>query len=190
VGSTAQNAWRAIYKVVGKRWWNNLTDNPRQAWRTFTENYPRTDQLRQVYAPSGVARHSGCNAISYFYAGTYLDNPPKDLHCHQPTRLEILTATAAPQALSIRMYGTLDADEYWVLSATPCKSIGRHNFTTLFRYIASGTNALPYTDNAIAAYTAAIGALLASKKFAVRFQIANAATGTISKPQIVLATVT
>lgn len=190
MGSTAQNAWRAIYKVVGKRWWNNLTEAQRLAWRTFTEQFPRSDQLGQVYAPSGVARHSGCNAIAYNFAGTFLDDPPPDLHCHQPTQLEILTATAAPQALSIRMYGTLDANEYWTLDATPGKSPGRHNFATLYRPIANGTNALPYTDNAIAAYTAAIGALVAAKKFAVRFRIANVATGTISRPQTAQAIVT
>ena len=190
MGSTAQDTWRAIYRVIGARWKANLTDAQRRAWNEFTEQYPRHDQLSQRYAPSGVARHSGCNAISYYYAGTFIDDPPPDLHCHQPKSVAITIATAAPQALEILMDGTLDADEYWSLRATPQVSVGKYNLNTLFRPIASGTNALPYTYDAIAAYTAAIGPLIAGKKFAVRFQIANVATGTISIPVSDSATVT
>jgi len=190
MGSTAQNTQRAIYSVVMPRWRDNITETQRLAWRTFTEQYPRSDQLSQKYAPSGVARFIGCNAISYYYAGTFIDDPPRDLHCHQPQSVAITVATAAPQALEILMDGTLDADEYWSLRATPQVSVGKYNLSTLFRPIDSGTNALPYTYDAIAAYTAAIGPLIAGKKFAVRFQIANVATGTISIPISASATVT
>jgi hypothetical protein len=190
MGSTAQNTWRAIYRVIGARWKDNLTDAQRRAWNGFTEQYPRHDQLSQRYAPSGVARYSGCNAISYYYAGTFIDDPPRDLHCHQPKSVAITVATSDPQALEIRMDGTLDADEYWSIRATPQVSVGKYNLNTLFRPIASGTDPLPYTYDAIADYTAAIGPLIAGKKFAVRFQIANVATGTISTPVSDSATVT
>jgi hypothetical protein len=190
MGSPAQNAHRAIYAVVMLRWAANLTEEQRCAWMQFTLNYPKTDQLGQVYTPPGVARHIGLNSISYKYAGTFLDDPPPDLHCHQPTLVQILTATAAPQALSIRMSGTLDPDEYWVLSATPQVSVGRYYLNGIFRAIDFGADALPHTVDALAAYTAAIGALVAGKKFAVRFQIANVATGTISTPISATATVT
>jgi len=182
MSSAAQDAWRLIFKAAAARWNANLTDAQRQAWRTFTENYPRKDQLGQRYAPSGQNRHASCNAISYAYAAAWLDNPPPDLHCHQPTLVTILTATAAPQALTIRMYGTLDDDEFWVLSAAPLTNVGRSNVTNLWRPLDFGNDALPFTYDAIAEYTAKFSALVAGKKIHVKFQIANVATGTISCP--------
>jgi hypothetical protein len=181
--SPAQTAQQNLMAAVRPRWSSTLTETQRRAWREFTEQFTRHDQLAQAYAPSGIARFCGCNIISYKYAGTFLDDPPVDLHCHQPTAVEILTATAAPQTLTIRMYGTLDANESWVLGSTPAKSVGFHNLANLWRPLAFGTNALPFTYNAIAAYTATFGPLLAAKRIGVRFQIANAATGTISQPQ-------
>jgi len=190
MSSAAQDAWRLIFKAVAARWNANLTDAQRLAWRTFTERYPRSDQLAQGYAPSGQNRHAGCNAIAYAYAAAFLDDPPADLHCHQPTQLEILTATATPQALSIRMYGTLDADEYWVLTAAPLTNVGKSNVGNLWRPLDFDTDALPYTEDAIAAYTAKFSALVAGKRIHVRFQIANTATGTMSQPITTSATVT
>ena len=180
MSSPAQDAWRLIFKPGALRWNSTLTDAQRLAWRTFTENYPRRDQLGQMYAPSGQNRHAGMNAISYAYAGTFIDDPPMDLHCHQPTDVVILTATETPQALAIRMYGTLDADEYWVLCATPMTNVGAYNVTRLWRPLAFGADVLPFTYDAIAEYTAHFSALLAGSKVHVRFQIANTATGTIS----------
>lgn len=182
--SPAQSAQQAIYAVVRPRWSATLTEPQRTAWREFTEQFPRHDQLGQQYAPSGIARFCGCNAIAYKYAGTFLDDPPADLHCAQPTLVTIPTATSAPQALEIYMEGTLNADEYWVLASILGCSPGTHNLQNLWRPIAFGPDALPFTYNAIAAYTATFGALISAKKIAARFQIANTATGTISKPQI------
>jgi hypothetical protein len=181
MSSSAQDAWRLIFKTVAARWNSTLTELQRQAWRTFTENFRRQDQLAQSYAPSGQNRHAGCNAISYQYGGVYLDDPPRDLHCHQPTNVEILTATATPQALEIRMYGTLDADERWVLSATPLTNAGRSNVNNIWRPLDFSDDALPYTYDAIAEYTAKFSALVAGKKINVKFQIANVGTGTISQ---------
>ena len=178
--STAQAAQRLIYAAVYPRWSTNLSDAQRQAWRTFTENYPRTDVLKQTYAPSGQSRFNGCNSISWKYASAWLDNPPANLHCHQPTAVEILTATETPQALSIRMYGTLDADEYWVLSATPLTNLGVYFTKHLWRPLDFGPDPLPFTYDAITEYTAKFSALTTVKKVHVKLQIANAATGTIS----------
>jgi len=190
VSSAAQDAQRLIFKTAALRWNSTLTDAQRLAWRTFTEGYRRTDQLAQSYAPSGQSRHAGCNAISYAYAGAFLDIPPLDLHCHQPTNIEILTATAAPQALSIRMSGTLDADEYWVLTAAPLTNVGKSNVRSLWRPLDFDNDALPHTEDAIAAYTAKFTALVATYKIHVRLQIANVATGTISCGITTSATVT
>jgi hypothetical protein len=190
MSSAAQDAQRLIFKTASLRWNSTLTDAQRLAWRTFTETYPRTDQLSQRYAPSGQSRHAGCNAIAYAYAGTFLDDPPPNLHCHQPTKIEILTATAAPQALSIEMSGTLDADEYWVLTAAPLTNVGKTNVGNLWRPLDFGSDALPHTEDAIVAYTAKFSALVAAKRIHVRFQIANVATGTISCPITTSATVT
>lgn len=190
MSSPAQVAWRLIFKAAALRWNSTLTDAQRLAWRVFTENYPRADQLSQTYAPSGQTRHAGSNAISYAYAGTFLDDPPANLHCHQPTKIEILTATAAPQALSIRMSGTLDADEYWVLSAAPLTNVGKINVGNIWRPLDFGADPLPHTEDAIAAYTAKFSALIAGKKIHVRFQIANVATGTMSTGIITSATIT
>lgn len=182
MSSAAQDAWRLIFKAAALRWNATLTEEQRRAWRTFTENHPRNDSLRQSYAPSGQNRHAGCNAISYLYAGTFLDDPPLDLHCHQPAGVEIITATAAPQALEVTMSGTLDADEYWVLSAAPLKNVGRQNVNNLWGPLDFDNDPLPYTDDAIAAYTAKFSALTAGKRIHIKFQIANVATGTISTP--------
>jgi hypothetical protein len=78
------------------------------------------------------------------------------------------------------MSGTLDPDEYWVLYATPLCNLGVFNVTRLWRPLAFGADALPYTYNAIGAYTATFSPLLAGKKVWARLQIANVATGTIS----------
>ena len=78
------------------------------------------------------------------------------------------------------MYGALDADEYWVLSATPLTNLGVLNVTRLWRPLAFGNDALPFTYDAIAEYTAKFEPLVAAQKVHVRFQIANVATGTIS----------
>ena len=190
MSSAAQDAWRLIFKAAAARWNSTLTEAQRRAWCAFTENFPRTDQLSQAYAPSGQNRHAGCNAVSSMYDASWLDDPPHDLHCHQPTQLEILTATAAPQLLSIRMYGTLDADEYWVLTAAPLTNVGRSNVSNLWRPLDFDDDALPHTEDAIAAYTAKFSALVAGKKIHVRFQIANVATGTISQGIPTSATVT
>jgi hypothetical protein len=180
VSSAAQDAWRLIFKAAALRWNSTLTDAQREAWRTFTETYPRHDMLSQAYSPSGQNRHAGCNAISYAYAGTFIDDPPADLHCHQPTLVEITTATAVPQALSILMHGTLDANEYWVLYATKLTNVGLNNPARLWSPLASGNDALPFTYDAIAQYTALFSPLVAGKKVHVRLQIANVLTGTIS----------
>ena len=180
MSSPAQDAQRLIIAAIYPRWSDTLTDAQREAWRKFTDSYPRHDALGQQYTPSGQNRHMGCNAISYKYNATFINDPPADLHCHQPTALIILTATVTPQALSIRMYGTLDADEYWVLTATPLQNAGVANVTSLWRPLAFNTDALPFTYNAIGAYTATFSALLAGKKVHARLQIANVATGTIS----------
>jgi hypothetical protein len=121
-----------------------------------------------------------CNINSWKYGGAWLDDPPADLHCHQPTALEILTATVTPQALSIRMYGTLDADEYWVLTATPLQNLGVSYTGHLWRPLDFNDDALPFTYDAIAEYTTKFTALATSKKVHARLQIANIATGTIS----------
>jgi hypothetical protein len=180
MSSAAQDAWRLIFKAAALRWNSTLTEAQREAWRNFTENYPRHDSLRQVYAPSGQGRHAGCNTISYAYAGTFLDDPPADLHCHQPTEIEILTATAAPQALELRMYGTLEAEEYWVLGAAPLKNVGRSNVKNIWGPLHFSNDALPFTYDAIAEYTAKFTPLTAGKRIHIKFQIANVATGTIS----------
>lgn len=190
MSSPAQVAWRVIFAAGAARWNSTLTDPQRLAWRIFTERHRRHDQLSQSYAPSGQNRHAGCNAISYGYAGTFLDEPPPDLHCHQPTAVQILTATAAPQALTIRMWGTLNADEFWVLCATPLTNVGMYNVNRLWRPLAFAQHVLPYTFNAISAYTAIFGPLVAGKKVHTKFQIANTATGTISVPLTTSKTVT
>jgi hypothetical protein len=181
MSSPAQDTWRAINHVVWPRWNLNLTDQQRAAWRAFTEQYPKHDQLRQSYCPSGQNRWAGCNSISYAYGGVFLDDPPVDLHCHQPGEVTILIATASPQALTIHMEGTLDADEYWVLAAAPLTKPGRFNVCNLWRPLAFGSDALPYTFDALSDYTAKFTALIAGKKINVKFQIANVATGTISQ---------
>jgi hypothetical protein len=180
MSSAAQDAQRLIYQAVYPRWSATLTEAQRQAWRKFTDGYPRKDQLGQGYCPSGQSRFNGCNSISWKYAAAWLDDPPADLHCHQPTAIEILTATETPQALSIRMYGTLDPDEYWVLSATPLTNIGVLNVTRLWRPLDFASDALPFTYDAIVQYTAKFEALVAGQKVHARLQIANVATGTIS----------
>jgi hypothetical protein len=181
MSSAAQDAWRLIFKAAALRWNSTLNDAQRQAWRTFTENYRRQDQLAQGYAPSGQSRHAGCNAITFAYGAVYLDDPPRDLHCNQPTAVEILTATADPQALSVHMEGALDADEFWVLAATELTNVGKHNVNAIWRPLDFGSDALPFTYDAIAEYTAKFSALVAGKKVHVKLQIANVATGTISK---------
>jgi hypothetical protein len=178
--SEAQDARHAIYAVLFPRWSATLTEAQRTAWRSFAPGYPRTDALGQNYAPSGHNAFISAIAISYAYAGSFINNPPAGLFCHQPTALEILTATASPQALDIRMYGTLTADEYWVLGATPTTTAGTYNVRALWRPLAFGQNALPYTHDAAAEYFAKFDELISTKKVAVRFQIANVATGTIS----------
>ena len=181
MSSPAQNMQQAKFKAAALRWNSTLTDAQRQAWRTFTENYPRHDKLGQTYAPSGQNRHASCNTITNTYNSTFLDNPPLDLHCHQPTLVEILIATAAPQALRVRMFGTLDADELWVLCATPLTNVGKSNVSAIWRPLDFSTDALPYTYDAIAEYTIKFTALTAGKRINVKLQIANLTTGTISK---------
>ena len=190
MSSPAQDAWRLIFKAAALRWNSTLSDTQREAWRTFTDAYPRADALAQSYAPSGQNRHAGCNAISYAYAAAFIDDPPSDLHCHQPTFVQITTATAAPQALEILMHGTLDADEYWVLSASPLTNVGFNNPSRLWRPLDFGSDALPFTYDAIATYTAKFSALSATKKLFIRLQIANVATGIISTGIPTSATVT
>ena len=180
--SPAQLAQQALYAAVRPRWSATLTEAQRTAWRAFTEQYPRKDQLGQKYVPCGIARFCGMNAISYKYAHRFLDDPPADLHCHQPTLVTIPTATSTPQALEIHIEGTLDADEYWVLASILGCSAGTFYLTNRWSAIAFGADALPYTFNATAAYTATFGPLIAAAKIAARFQIANTATGTISRP--------
>ena len=77
MSSPAQDAQRLIYKAVYPRWSGNLTEAQRTAWRAFTENYPRQDQLGHGYCPSGQSRFNGCNSISWKYAAAWLDDPPQ-----------------------------------------------------------------------------------------------------------------
>jgi hypothetical protein len=105
--TTIQTDYQDIFKAGALRWNGNLTDDQRNAWRKFSQQYPRVDQLRQGYAPSGQNRHAGCNAVAYRYGGGFLDDPPPDLACDQPTSVEILAATETPQLLTVRMTGSL-----------------------------------------------------------------------------------
>jgi hypothetical protein len=107
--TTIQTDYQDIFKAGALRWNANLTDDQRKRWREFSQLYPRTDQLAQGYAPSGQCRHAGSNAVAYRYGGGFLDDPPANLDCPQPTNVEILAATETPQLLSVRMSGSLAA---------------------------------------------------------------------------------
>lgn len=180
MSSQAQDDQRTIFEAAALRWNANLTDAQRLAWRAFTDRYPRQDVLGQTYAPSGQNRHAACNAITNTYNGFWLDDPPLDLHCHQPTGVIILVATAAPQSLLISMEGVSDDEEYWEIHAAPLTNAGRSNVNHLWRPCANGSDHLPYSYDAIGEYTAKFSALAPGKRVHVKLRVANVYTGTIS----------
>ena len=181
MSSPAQDDNRLIFKAAALRWNAVLTDAQREAWRIFTERFPRTDQLGQKYAPSGQNRHAGCNAIANLVGYMWLDDPPLDLHCNQPQTLQIVTATAAPQALLVSVGDLMDADEIWLLCGTPQTNVGKHNVENLWRPFLTCADPLPTTYDAILEYTAKFAPLVAGKKVNIKFQILNGRTGTISQ---------
>lgn len=179
--SDAQTAWKLNFAAAAARWNATLTDAQREAWRAYAAQYPKRGTLGQTYFPTGQNRHAGCNAISQFYALTWIDDPPLDRQCSQPAALIINSANSSPQSLSVTLSGSMLATECWALSATPCTNVGFNNPARLWRPLTSAFYALPWTTNAEGAYNAIFGPLRPSKKVWLKFQIANVAKGVISQ---------
>ena len=180
--SPAQQTWNNYFKAAAARWNANLTEAQRQAWRSFASQFPRRGTLGQTYTPTAQNRHAGCNAISFAYGATWVNDPPPDQDVHQPQQLDILTCSHSPQELTIYLNSTLGPNEVWVIHGTPQQNPGFNNPARLFRLITVGAYALPYTLDITAGYTAIFGALNATNKLWIMLRIADTSKGVISQP--------
>jgi hypothetical protein len=179
--SPAQQTWTDNFKACAARWNSTLTEPQRQAWRAFAQTHTRYDQLHQPYTLTGQNQHASCNAISHYYATTWLDWPPDNLDVTQPDALTITACNFSPAYLSIQIHPQPATNEYWALSAAPQQRPGFNNAARLFRaWIAGAHNYVPAPDLA-PAYAAAFRPLIYGKKLFLRYQIANVTHGSISR---------
>jgi hypothetical protein len=174
--STAQTAARARITTFSKAW-SGLTDAQRIAWDAAAGggSWGLTDTLGNSFNPSGEQLYVGLNCSLSQIGESAITSPPSHA-TFSSLSLGTITAAAGTPTLTIAYGGTLGGSETFVVYATPQLSPGIMSPSeSLFREIDSYNSASPV--NALSAYTAKFGTLVAGQKVHIRLEVVNQNTG-------------
>lgn len=174
--TTAQGNVRSKLTNLSQSW-RGLTDAQRNAWNTAVSNFTGTDIFGDIKTPSGINLYTKINLNLANVAQSQLNLPPLPSSVGVFNSLTI-TATATTPALSIAFTQTgVAAGQTVVVEATTQLSAGKNFVKSEFRKIGTfaGGTATPY--NALSAYTAKFGSLVAGQKIFIRFKAVSNTTG-------------
>jgi len=174
--STAQTAARARITTFSKAW-AGLSDAQRIAWDVAAGggSWGLTDTLGNAFNPSGEQLYVGLNCSLSQIGESAISSPPSHA-TFASLSLGTITAAAGTPTLTIAYTGTLGGSETLVVYATPQLSPGIMSpSASLFREIDTFNAASPL--NALSAYTAKFGTLVAGQKVHIRLEVVSQTSG-------------
>jgi len=157
--------------------WRSLTQTQIAAWRSAVGNFSKTDIFGDIRHPSGINLFVKLNVNLARIGVASLTDPPAPGTVEAVTSI-IVTASSITPSLSVAYLPTpVPANTKLVVSATPLESAGKNFVKSEFRDIAiiNAATASPY--NALAAYTARFGALIAGQQVFFKLTPINDVTG-------------
>lgn len=157
--------------------WRSLTDAQRNAWNTAVANFTGTDIFGDIKTPSGINLYTKINLNLANIAQSNLSLPPLPSSVGVFNSLTI-TATASTPSLSVAFTQTgVAAGQTVVVEATTQLSAGKNFVKSEFRKIGTFTGGTSTPYNALSAYTAKFGSLVAGQKIFIRFKAISNTTG-------------
>lgn len=157
--------------------WRGLTDTQRAAWNGAVSNFTGTDIFGDVKQPSGAQLYNKLNINLALASIATISVPPLPSTVAQVTTLTP-TATAGTPTFSIAYAASpVPAGSAYLIEVTPQLSPGvkfvKSKYVILTTLAAAA--ATPY--NALTAYNARFGTLVAGTKIGVRLSVINTVTG-------------
>jgi hypothetical protein len=157
--------------------WKGLTAAKRAAWNSSVSDYSKTDIFGDIKQPSGVNLYVKLNSNLDEVGVSAISLPPLP-QAVEPVLTISATAAAGAPALSVVYTPTpIPADTAFVLRATKQVSPGKTFLKNEFRNIAILDAADTSPEDALAAYVAKFGTLVAGQKIGVALVPVNKVTG-------------
>lgn len=174
--SLAQGKVRASLTNLSQSW-RGLTEAQRAAWNTAVANFATTDIFGDIKSPSGINLYTKINLNLANIAQAALTTPPLPSSVGVFNSLTI-TATASTAALSVAFtQAGIAAGQTVVVEATTQLSAGKNFVKSEFRKIGTFTGGTASPYNALSAYTAKFGPLVAGQKIFIRMKAVSNTTG-------------
>ncbi len=154
-----------------------LTSAQILAWNNAVSDFGKTDIFADVKFPSGVNLYMKLNSNLDEVGVAAISNPPLPAEV-EPVLTLSATAAAGTPAMSIVFTPTpVPANTAFILRATAQVSPGVSNLSGKFRNIDVLDAASTSPENALAAYNAKFGALVAGRKIGIELVPVNKTTG-------------
>ena len=162
---------------LSKYFSGSLTAAQVAAWNSFAKNNPVSNVFGHTVILSGIQTFCRLNAAILNVGGTQIDDPPASLAITGITSLSA-TAAAGTPALSI-VFGPspLDTNVRLNIFATQQLPPGRTFTKSYMRWLAASSAAATTPYNALSAYTAKFGALVAGTKIGIKANVVDETTG-------------
>ena len=177
--TTSQLLVRSIFTMLSQGW-RALTDVQRSAWNSAVDNFQRTDIFGDIKKPSGINLYMRLNQNIINAGGSAIDTPPAPGDSPENVTFSSAPNGTAP-ALSIVFAPTpVPADTAYVVEATASLSPGKSFIKNQYRVIKTIPAAGATPNNALAAYEAKFGALIAGQLVGIRIKAVNVLTGVTS----------
>ena len=177
--SVAQSNVRNRFGGISQAW-RGLTEAQRTAWNAAVQDFGRTDIFGDIRNPSGAQLHQRLNQELSLAGASLIVLPPL---VGETETISALSATAAAgtPALSV-VFGPspVPANTAYIVEATPQVSPGKSFVKNLYRRIGQIAPAATTPFDALSAYTARFGALVAGQKLFIRVKTVNLLTGITS----------
>lgn len=155
----------------------SLTASQIAAWNSAVSDFAKTDIFGDIKQPSGINLFMKLNSNLAEVGVASISVPPLPSEV-EPVITVTATATAGVPSLSVVFTPTpVPANTAFILRATAQQSAGVSNFSGKFRNIDVLDAASASPENALAAYTAKFGILVAGRKIALELIPVNKTTG-------------
>jgi hypothetical protein len=172
---------RGILSSISRAWGGTLDDTKRQAWTDFAAAHPVTDVFGQSVKLTGAQMFQKLNAVIIFLGGVLIDTPPASLDVGAITDFDPMPAETGPAfTLDSVLPATIDADEKYVVWATPQNVPGRNALDSQYAFVQAFDTLTAGDLDIETAYIAKYGALEAGKKIGVGIRVQNMVTGASS----------
>jgi len=180
--TAAQTGVRAFVTLLSQAW-RGLTAAQRTAWIGAVGSFTGTDIFGDKKTPTGFNLYMGLNKNLKDVGQSTLSAPPLAAAVSTVTVTSI-TSTAGTPTLSIVLSAAVPAGTSVKLMATPGMSAGINFVKSQFRQISTLAAAATTPVNALTAWNAKFGTLVAGQKIFVQLVFVNNTTGQSSKSAI------